>query len=63
MSRYSIQSPHYPFAISPLTGADPIFGKGGGVEICGKIFWHISANLGEFLMELAQKEVGVRPPS
>ena len=35
--------------------------KRGGVEIWGKIFWHISANLGEFLMELAQKGMGVPP--
>ena len=58
MSRYSIQGPHYPFAISPLTGADPGFEKGG---IWGKIFWHILPNLGGFLMKLAQKGVGVRP--
>ena len=62
MSRYSIQGPHYPFAISPLTGADPGFEKGRGVETWDKIFWHISANLGEFLMKLAQKWMGVRPP-
>ena len=58
MSRYSTQGPPYPFAISPLTGADPGFEKGG---ICGKIFWHILVNLGGFLMKLAQKGVGVHP--
>ena len=59
MSRYSIQGPHSHYAISPFTGADPGFEKGRGVEIWEKIFWHFSANLGEFLMKLAQKGVGV----
>ena len=58
MSRYNTQDPPYSFAISPLTGADPGFEKGG---IWGKILLHIIANLGGFLMKLAQKGVGVRP--
>ena len=43
------------------TGADPGFEKGGGAGGLEASFRHNEANLGDFLKNLAQKRVGVRP--
>ena len=47
------------FQIGSKTGADPGFEKGGGL-LAPKIFW---ANVKDFLKDLAQKGVGMHPPS
>ena len=48
-------------AIGLISGADPGFEKGGGAGVSEASFRHIWANLENFLKNLAQKRVGVRP--
>ena len=57
-----IECGYWRIIMTPCTGADPGFEKGGGAGVQGLAPKIVLANLMDFLKNLAQKGVGMRPP-